>query len=133
MAAGGAGTAYAAATRACLDALKGKAKAETAPGAPLFGGWMTVSQTTTVDAGPDVGVASLHVLCDRGRIRHTNAMECPHRDSNGSIPLHNHRDHVAPSTKAYAGASMRVLIATDAWHPQMNGVVRTLHSLQHAA
>ena len=28
---------------------------------------------------------------------------------------------------------MRVLIATDAWHPQMNGVVRTLHSLQHAA
>ena len=28
---------------------------------------------------------------------------------------------------------MRVLIATDAWHPQVNGVVRTLTSLQGAA
>lgn len=28
---------------------------------------------------------------------------------------------------------MRVLIATDAWHPQVNGVVRTLTSLQRAA
>ena len=28
---------------------------------------------------------------------------------------------------------MRVLIATDAWHPQVNGVVRTLTSLAAAA
>jgi glycosyltransferase involved in cell wall biosynthesis len=28
---------------------------------------------------------------------------------------------------------MRVLIATDAWHPQVNGVVRTLTSLAHCA
>ena len=28
---------------------------------------------------------------------------------------------------------MRILIATDAWHPQVNGVVRTLTSLQRAA
>ncbi|WP_036003420.1 glycosyltransferase, partial [Bradyrhizobium yuanmingense] len=28
---------------------------------------------------------------------------------------------------------MRVLIATDAWHPQVNGVVRTLTSLANAA
>ena len=28
---------------------------------------------------------------------------------------------------------MRVLIATDAWHPQVNGVVRTLTSLAEAA
>jgi glycosyltransferase involved in cell wall biosynthesis len=28
---------------------------------------------------------------------------------------------------------MRVLIATDAWHPQINGVVRTLTSLAHSA
>jgi hypothetical protein len=28
---------------------------------------------------------------------------------------------------------MRVLIATDAWHPQVNGVVRTLTSLARAA
>src|SRR5581483_11453820 len=28
---------------------------------------------------------------------------------------------------------MRVLIATDAWHPQVNGVVRTLTSLAKAA
>jgi len=28
---------------------------------------------------------------------------------------------------------MRVLIATDAWHPQVNGVVRTLTSLAHSA
>src|SRR5580700_3596821 len=32
-----------------------------------------------------------------------------------------------------AGGSMRVLIATDAWHPQVNGVVRTLTSLQRSA
>jgi glycosyltransferase involved in cell wall biosynthesis len=28
---------------------------------------------------------------------------------------------------------MRVLVATDAWHPQVNGVVRTLTSLAHSA
>ena len=28
---------------------------------------------------------------------------------------------------------MRVLVATDAWHPQVNGVVRTLTSLSHSA
>ena len=28
---------------------------------------------------------------------------------------------------------MRILIATDAWHPQVNGVVRTLTSLKRAA
>ena len=28
---------------------------------------------------------------------------------------------------------MRVLIATDAWHPQVNGVVRTLTALQESA
>src|SRR3954447_23264974 len=28
---------------------------------------------------------------------------------------------------------MRILVATDAWHPQVNGVVRTLTSLQRAA
>jgi len=28
---------------------------------------------------------------------------------------------------------MRVLIATDAWHPQVNGVVRTLTSLASSA
>ena len=28
---------------------------------------------------------------------------------------------------------MRVLVATDAWHPQVNGVVRTLTSLAEAA
>ena len=28
---------------------------------------------------------------------------------------------------------MRVLIATDAWHPQVNGVVRTLTSLERSA
>src|SRR5207344_950394 len=28
---------------------------------------------------------------------------------------------------------MRVLVATDAWHPQVNGVVRTLTSLARAA
>ena len=28
---------------------------------------------------------------------------------------------------------MRVLIATDAWHPQVNGVVRTLTSLSQSA
>src|ERR1700754_2878404 len=28
---------------------------------------------------------------------------------------------------------MRILIATDAWHPQINGVVRTLTSLSRAA
>jgi hypothetical protein len=29
--------------------------------------------------------------------------------------------------------SMRVLVATDAWPPQVNGVLRTLLSLQRAA
>ena len=28
---------------------------------------------------------------------------------------------------------MRVLVATDAWHPQVNGVVRTLSTLQATA
>ena len=28
---------------------------------------------------------------------------------------------------------MRILIATDAWHPQVNGVVRTLTSLANSA
>ena len=31
------------------------------------------------------------------------------------------------------GADMRILIATDAWHPQVNGVVRTLTSLARSA
>jgi glycosyltransferase involved in cell wall biosynthesis len=31
------------------------------------------------------------------------------------------------------GNLMRVLVATDAWHPQVNGVVRTLNSLARAA
>jgi glycosyltransferase involved in cell wall biosynthesis len=32
-----------------------------------------------------------------------------------------------------AAGAMKVLIATDAWHPQVNGVVRTLNSLARAA
>src|ERR1700684_516349 len=32
-----------------------------------------------------------------------------------------------------AGPVMRILIATDAWHPQVNGVVRTLTSLARSA
>src|SRR5215813_13089898 len=32
-----------------------------------------------------------------------------------------------------AGILMRVLVATDAWHPQVNGVVRTLMSLAESA
>ena len=28
---------------------------------------------------------------------------------------------------------MGVLVATDAWHPQVNGVVRTLTSVAHSA
>ena len=31
------------------------------------------------------------------------------------------------------GSFMRILIATDAWHPQVNGVVRTLTSLARSA
>ena len=31
------------------------------------------------------------------------------------------------------GPTMRILIATDAWHPQVNGVVRTLTSLARSA
>ena len=31
------------------------------------------------------------------------------------------------------GPDMRILIATDAWHPQVNGVVRTLTSLARSA
>src|SRR6202012_3740912 len=31
------------------------------------------------------------------------------------------------------GPAMRILVATDAWHPQVNGVVRTLTSLARAA
>jgi glycosyltransferase involved in cell wall biosynthesis len=34
---------------------------------------------------------------------------------------------------ADASAARRILIATDAWHPQINGVVRTLESLSAAA
>src|SRR5690606_21510992 len=30
------------------------------------------------------------------------------------------------------GRLMRILIATDAWHPQINGVVRTLNALEQA-
>jgi hypothetical protein len=33
---------------------------------------------------------------------------------------------------AIQGHAMRVLIATDAWHPQVNGVVRTLVSLEQS-
>ena len=32
-----------------------------------------------------------------------------------------------------AARPMKVLVATDAWHPQVNGVVRTLGSLARAA
>ena len=28
---------------------------------------------------------------------------------------------------------MRILVATDAWHPQVNGVVRTLTNMAEAA
>jgi hypothetical protein len=38
-------------------------------------------------------------------------------------PLHTFPDH----------ALMRILIATDAWHPQVNGVVRTLAMTAEAA
>src|SRR5882672_12952152 len=40
-----------------------------------------------------------------------------------------------PRRRAHRGAGglMRVLVATDAWHPQVNGVVRTLTSLAAAA
>jgi glycosyltransferase involved in cell wall biosynthesis len=38
-----------------------------------------------------------------------------------------------PDTDRDAGRLMRVLIATDAWHPQVNGVVRTLTSLARTA
>jgi glycosyltransferase involved in cell wall biosynthesis len=34
---------------------------------------------------------------------------------------------------AAGGNPMKVLVATDAWRPQVNGVVRTLNSLAHAA
>src|ERR1700736_2424970 len=37
------------------------------------------------------------------------------------------------STELSGFPDMRILIATDAWHPQVNGVVRTLTSLQRAA
>jgi len=44
---------------------------------------------------------------------------------------------VTDSTTARGGLQaarpMKVLVATDAWHPQVNGVVRTLNSLAHAA
>src|SRR5215203_1497683 len=33
------------------------------------------------------------------------------------------------SGQTTTGGAMRILIATDAWHPQVNGVVRTLTSL----
>src|SRR5262245_49501613 len=35
----------------------------------------------------------------------------------------------AASVRCASGGLMRVLIATDAWHPQVNGIVRTLGSL----
>jgi len=35
--------------------------------------------------------------------------------------------------RAAEGSTMRVLVATDAWHPQVNGVVRTLSSLARSA
>ena len=41
------------------------------------------------------------------------------------VPLHPH--------DRGARGLMRVLIATDAWHPQVNGVVRTLTSLARSA
>ena len=39
----------------------------------------------------------------------------------------------APLAARGAGGLMRVLVATDAWHPQVNGVVRTLTSLAASA
>jgi glycosyltransferase involved in cell wall biosynthesis len=39
----------------------------------------------------------------------------------------------AAAQRGGAGRLMRVLIATDAWHPQVNGVVRTLTSLAASA
>jgi glycosyltransferase involved in cell wall biosynthesis/ubiquinone/menaquinone biosynthesis C-methylase UbiE len=39
----------------------------------------------------------------------------------------------AENAKPAAGVSMKVLVATDAWKPQVNGVVRTLNSLHRAA
>ncbi len=42
------------------------------------------------------------------------------------------RQHESPVVSA-ASSPMRVLVATDAWHPQVNGVVRTLGSLERAA
>jgi hypothetical protein len=41
------------------------------------------------------------------------------------VPLHPH--------DRGARGLMRVLIATDAWHPQVNGVARTLTSLARSA
>ena len=40
---------------------------------------------------------------------------------------------VARGLAQAVGCLMRVLIATDAWHPQVNGVVRTLTSLERSA
>src|SRR5580692_8043906 len=45
------------------------------------------------------------------------------RDCREGKPLHTFPDH----------ALMRILIATDAWHPQVNGVVRTLAMTAEAA
>src|SRR4051812_39053734 len=39
----------------------------------------------------------------------------------------------ARSARNGAGRLMRILIATDAWHPQVNGVVRTLTKMAEAA
>jgi hypothetical protein len=36
-------------------------------------------------------------------------------------------------SREISGGLMRVLVATDAWHPQVNGVVRTLSALQASA
>jgi glycosyltransferase involved in cell wall biosynthesis len=44
---------------------------------------------------------------------------------------HANRQHEGRS--AVKGGLMRVLVATDAWRPQVNGVVRTLNSLASAA
>src|SRR5215211_883351 len=41
-----------------------------------------------------------------------------------NVPLPSSRD---------GRAMMRIMIATDAWHPQINGVMRTLTALAHSA
>jgi len=59
-------------------------------------------------------------------------------------PLHRHtveirsrnccRNRIGNSKgRCLAASPMKVLVATDAWHPQVNGVVRTLNSLARAS